>query len=140
LEVILPDLRLLTSDDPERISAAYEAATSPFLNQAEIRSIKNHVEMHRDRGILVQNANATSDALPAAAAQETARSIDLRSTKLLLGVIVAVKSCLPGWKITSGKLERDPSHGHGLTAFCRLRNPRGTYGIRDRALTGASVS
>ena len=72
-EISVADLRFLTSDDPERVSAAYEAALSPAFSEATIRSIKDQVELYRDLGILVENAEATLAVLPEAAAQGTAR-------------------------------------------------------------------
>jgi hypothetical protein len=68
LEISIADLRFLTSDDPERVSAAYEAAMSPVLSQATIRSIRDQVEIYRDLGILVENAEAALAVLPPVAA------------------------------------------------------------------------
>lgn len=73
LEISIADLRFLTSDDPERVSAAYEAAMSPLLGQATIRSIRDQVEIYRDLGILVENAEAALAVLPLAARQGTAK-------------------------------------------------------------------
>lgn len=56
LEVSAADLRFLTSDEPERVSSAYEAALSPVIRSAARRSISEQLEMHRDLGILVENA------------------------------------------------------------------------------------
>ena len=56
LEVSVADLRFLTSDEPERVSSAYEAALSPVLGSGARRSISEQLEMHRDLGILVENA------------------------------------------------------------------------------------
>ncbi|HEY6688204.1 MAG TPA: tetratricopeptide repeat-containing protein [Propionibacteriaceae bacterium] len=70
LEISIADLRFLTSKDPERVSAAYEAAMSPVLSQAAtIRSIREQVEIYRDLGILVENADAALAVLPPAARQ-----------------------------------------------------------------------
>ena len=52
----MADLRFLTSDEPERVSSAYEAALSPVLGSGARRSISEQLEMHRDLGILVENA------------------------------------------------------------------------------------
>jgi hypothetical protein len=73
LEISIADLRFLTSDDPERVSAAYEAAMSPVLSQATIRSIRDQVEIYRDLGILVENAEAALAVLPVAARQGTSK-------------------------------------------------------------------
>lgn len=73
LEISFADLRFLTSDDPDRVSAAYEAAMSPVLSRATVRSITEQVKMYRDLGILVENAEATLAVLPEASAQGTAR-------------------------------------------------------------------
>jgi hypothetical protein len=58
LEVSLADLRLLTSNEPERVASAYESALSPVLGSAARRSIRDQLEMYRDLGILVENAEA----------------------------------------------------------------------------------
>jgi hypothetical protein len=74
LEISNADLRFLTSNDPERVSAAYEAAMTPLLGEATIRSIREQVEIYRDLGILVENAEAALAVLRVAAApQETAK-------------------------------------------------------------------
>ncbi|MEX5716965.1 tetratricopeptide repeat-containing protein [Geodermatophilus maliterrae] len=73
LDISFADLRFLTNDDPERVSAAYEAAMSPLLSRATVRSIKEQAEIYRDLGILVENAEATLAVLPEAGVQETAR-------------------------------------------------------------------
>jgi hypothetical protein len=65
-EVSVADLRFLTSDDPDRVGAAYEAAMSPVLGHTTIRSIREQVELYRDLGILVENAEATLSVLPSA--------------------------------------------------------------------------
>jgi hypothetical protein len=72
-EISVADLRFLTNDDPERVGAAYEAAITPLLGEATVRSIKDQVELYRDLGILVENAEATLSALPEAPAPGTAR-------------------------------------------------------------------
>lgn len=72
LEISSADLRFLTNDDPDRVSAAYEAAMSPVLSRATVRSIAEQVEMYRDLGILVGNAEAALAVLPEASAQATA--------------------------------------------------------------------
>jgi hypothetical protein len=64
LEVSVADLRFLTSDDPKRVGAAYEAAMSPALSQATLRSIRDQVEMYRDLDVLVDNATASLAVLP----------------------------------------------------------------------------
>ena len=71
LDISVADLRFLTSDDPERVGAAYEAALSPVLSPAAVRSITEQVEMYRDLGILVANAEATLAVLPESTAQAT---------------------------------------------------------------------
>jgi hypothetical protein len=71
--ISVADLRFLTSDDPERVSAAYEAAMSPALSEATIRSIKDQVELYRDLGILVENAEATLTVLPEVTAPGTVK-------------------------------------------------------------------
>jgi hypothetical protein len=73
LEISIADLRFLTSDDPERVSAAYEAAMSPVLSQATIRSIRDQVEIYRDLGIFLENAGAALAVLPPAARQGTTK-------------------------------------------------------------------
>ncbi|SDD47842.1 hypothetical protein SAMN05660690_4315 [Geodermatophilus telluris] len=73
LDISRADLRFLTNDDPERVGAAYEAALSPDLSRATIRSIKEQAEIYRDLGILVDNAEATLAVLPEAGVQEAAR-------------------------------------------------------------------
>jgi hypothetical protein len=40
VEISIADLRFLTSDDPDRIRVAYEAARSPLLSQATNRSVR----------------------------------------------------------------------------------------------------
>jgi hypothetical protein len=69
MEISVADLRFLTSDDPERVSAAYEAAMSPALSQATIRSLRDQVSMYRDLGILTENAKVTLAVLPKADAE-----------------------------------------------------------------------
>jgi conflict system pore-forming effector with SLATT domain/uncharacterized protein DUF4231/tetratricopeptide repeat protein len=56
LEVSAADLRFLTSNEPERVTSAYEAAMSPYLDSATIQSIRDQLEMYRDLGIFVENA------------------------------------------------------------------------------------
>jgi hypothetical protein len=73
MEISVADLRFLTSDDLERVGAAYEAAMSPALSQATIRSIRDQVTMYRDLGILAENATVTLAALPPADAEGTAK-------------------------------------------------------------------
>jgi hypothetical protein len=73
LEVSVADLRFLTTDVPDRVGAAYEAAMSPVLSRATVRSITEQAEMYRDLGILVENAEAALAVLPEATAQETSR-------------------------------------------------------------------
>ena len=74
LEISNADLRFLTSNDPERVSAAYEAALSPVLSQATVDSIRDQVEIYRDLGILLENAEAALTVLPpAASGQGTAK-------------------------------------------------------------------
>ena len=73
MEISVADLRFLTSDDPERVSAAYEAAMSPALSQATIRSIRDQVTMYSDLGILIENAKVTLAVLPPADAEGTAK-------------------------------------------------------------------
>jgi hypothetical protein len=72
LEISFADLRFLTSDEPDRVSAAYEAALGPALSQATVRSIRDQVEIYRDLGIFVENADATLAVLPVEDAQGTA--------------------------------------------------------------------
>ena len=55
-EVSVADLRFLTSTEPERVASAYEAALSPVLGSGARRAIREQLEMHRDLGILVENA------------------------------------------------------------------------------------
>ena len=75
LEISVADLRFLTSDDPDRVSAAYEAAMSPVLSQSQatIRSIRDQIEIYRDLGILIENAEAALAVLPVADRQGTAK-------------------------------------------------------------------
>jgi hypothetical protein len=75
LDISFADLRFLTSDDPERVSAAYEAAMSPVLSEATIRSIRDQIEIYRDLGILVENAEAALAVLPPVAAGQRAPKI-----------------------------------------------------------------
>jgi cytochrome c551/c552 len=56
LEVSAADLRLLTSNEPERVISAYVAAMSPALDSATRRSIRDQLEMYRDLGIFVETA------------------------------------------------------------------------------------
>ncbi len=56
VEVSAADLRLLTSDEPERVVSAYEAAIGPALGSDARRSIRAQVDMYRQLGIFVQNA------------------------------------------------------------------------------------
>jgi hypothetical protein len=71
LEISIADLRFLTSDDPERVSAVYEGAMSPVLSQSQatIRSIRDQIEIYRDLGILIENAEAALAVLPVPARQ-----------------------------------------------------------------------
>jgi SMODS and SLOG-associating 2TM effector domain 1/Protein of unknown function (DUF4231) len=55
-EVSVADLRFLTSTEPDRVTSAYEAALSPVLGSGANRSIREQLELHRDLGILVENA------------------------------------------------------------------------------------
>ena len=73
LEISAADLRFLTNDDPERVSAAYEAAVGPTVSRSTVRSIREQVEIYRDLGILVEKAEATLAVLPEATAQSTVR-------------------------------------------------------------------
>jgi hypothetical protein len=57
-EVSVADLRFLTSNEPERVASAYEAAMSPLLGSGARRSIREQLEIYRDLGILVENARA----------------------------------------------------------------------------------
>ena len=77
MEISVADLRFLTSNDPERVSAAYEAAMSPALSQATIQSIRDQVTMYRDLGILIDNAKVTLAVLPPADAEGTAKILPL---------------------------------------------------------------
>jgi hypothetical protein len=78
LEISIADLRFLTSNDPERVSAAYEAAMSPVLSQATIDSIRDQVEIYRDLGVLLENAEAALAVLPPVeAGQGTAKILPL---------------------------------------------------------------
>ena len=56
IDVSMADLRFLTGSEPERVTSAYEAALSPVLGSGARRSISEQLEMHRDLGILVENA------------------------------------------------------------------------------------
>jgi hypothetical protein len=73
LELSLADLRLLTCAEPDRVSAGYEAAMSPALSQAALRSIRDQVDLYLDLGILVDNAKATREVLPATRQQGMAK-------------------------------------------------------------------
>jgi hypothetical protein len=59
IEVSSADLRFLTSDEPERVVSAYEAAMSPVIGSDARRSIREQVEMYRDLGIFAENAVPT---------------------------------------------------------------------------------
>jgi len=72
MEISIADLRFLTSDDPDRVSAAYEAAMSPALSQATVRSIRDQVTIYSDLGILIENAEVALAVLPPADAEGTA--------------------------------------------------------------------
>jgi hypothetical protein len=74
MEISVADLRFLISDDPERVSAAYEAAMSPALSQATIRSIRDQVTIYSDLGVLVENAEVTLAVLPPADAEGSAKT------------------------------------------------------------------
>jgi conflict system pore-forming effector with SLATT domain/uncharacterized protein DUF4231/tetratricopeptide repeat protein len=56
IEVSAADFRLLTSDEPERVVGAYEAAMSPVIGSDARRSIREQVQMYRDLGVFVENA------------------------------------------------------------------------------------
>lgn len=73
LEVSAADLRFLTSKDPERVVSAYEAALSPVLGSGARRSIQDQLEMYRDLGILVANAEAALALFTEPPEQDTVR-------------------------------------------------------------------
>jgi hypothetical protein len=73
LEVSAADLRFLTSNEPERVASAYEAALSPVLGSGARRSIQDQLEMYRDLGILVENADAALALFAEPPAQDTTR-------------------------------------------------------------------
>ncbi len=72
LEVSVADLRFLTSDEPERVTSAYEAAMSPLLRPAARQSICEQLEMHRALGVLVENATPALALLAGTPDPETA--------------------------------------------------------------------
>jgi SMODS and SLOG-associating 2TM effector domain 1/Protein of unknown function (DUF4231) len=59
VEVSAADLRFLTSDDPERVTSAYEAAMRTVLGASARRSIRDQLQMYRDLEVLVENAAPT---------------------------------------------------------------------------------
>lgn len=59
LEVSAADLRFLTSDEPERVKTAYEAAMRTVLGAAARRSIRDQLLMYRDLGVLLENTTPT---------------------------------------------------------------------------------
>jgi uncharacterized protein YcbX/cytochrome c551/c552 len=73
LEVSAADLRFLTSNEPERVVSAYDAALSPVLGSGARRSIQDQLEMYRDLGILVENADAALALFAEPPAQDTVR-------------------------------------------------------------------
>lgn len=72
LEVSAADLRFLTSNEPARVASAYEGALSPDLGSGARRSIREQLEMYRDLGILVENAEAALALFAGPPAQDTA--------------------------------------------------------------------
>ena len=63
IEVSAADLRFLTSDKPERVTSAYQAAMSPRLSAGNRRSIREQVETYRDLGIFTENVAAALSVL-----------------------------------------------------------------------------
>lgn len=59
IEVSAADLRFLTSDEPQRVTSAYQAAMSPLLSPGNRRSIREQIEIYRDLGIFTENVAAT---------------------------------------------------------------------------------
>jgi len=56
VEVSAADLRLLTSDEPDRVVSAYEAAIGPDLDADARRSIRAQIDMYCQLGIFLPNA------------------------------------------------------------------------------------
>lgn len=63
IEVCAADFRFLTSDEPERVASAYEAAMSPVLGSAGRRAVREQIEMYRDLGIFTENATCALDVI-----------------------------------------------------------------------------
>jgi hypothetical protein len=71
LDVSAADLRFLTSDEPERVKSAYEAAMHTVLGAAARRSIREQLLMFRDLGVLVENATPTLALIGGTSDEET---------------------------------------------------------------------
>jgi hypothetical protein len=58
IELSVADLRFLTSNEPESVTSAYEAALSRVrvLGSGARRAIREQIEMYRDLGVLMKNA------------------------------------------------------------------------------------
>ena len=63
MDVCVADFRFLTSNEPERVTSAYEAAWSPRLSPGARRSIREQVEMYRDLGVFTENVAVTLEVL-----------------------------------------------------------------------------
>jgi SMODS and SLOG-associating 2TM effector domain 1/Protein of unknown function (DUF4231)/Tetratricopeptide Repeats-Sensor len=74
IEASVADLRFLTSDEPERVVSAYEAAIGPLVGSDSRRTIREQILMYRQLGIFVQNA-VPALALLAETSDETADKI-----------------------------------------------------------------
>lgn len=56
IEVSAADLRFLTSDEPQRVTSAYQEAMTPLLSPGHRRSIREQIEMFGDLGIFTEKA------------------------------------------------------------------------------------
>jgi len=59
IEASAADLRFLTSEEPERVVSAYEAAIGPLVGSDARRSIRDQIDMYRQLGIFMKNAVPT---------------------------------------------------------------------------------